>query len=127
MSVTVEAAATLARFGPEGFGVVPLLETEHVRVLLAAFEPGQEIPLHAPEVDLVVTVVQGAGELYAGGRVRQLRAGDVAVVPAGEPRGLRARSTRLLVVNTVTPPPGKADHARLDAGAAWPDGHEDEP
>jgi quercetin dioxygenase-like cupin family protein len=120
MSATLGAAAELARFDRERFGDVPLLANEHVRVFLAAFEPGQEIPLHAPEVDLVVTVADGAGELYADGRVLPLRAGDVAVVPAGETRGIRARSSRLVVVNVVTPPPSEADHARLAGDGAWP-------
>lgn len=116
----VGPASELARFAPESFETVTLLATEHVRVLLAALEPGQEIPLHAPEVDLVVTVADGVGELLAGDRVHPLRAGDVAVVPAGETRGIRARSARLVLVNVVSPPPSEADHARVPAGAAWP-------
>lgn len=120
MSIEVGPAVARARFERERFCAVPVLANEHVRVLLAAFEPGQEIPLHAPEVDLVVSVVEGSGELYAGGRVHPLEAGDLAVVPAGETRGIRARSSRLVLLNVVSPPPSEADHARVDAGAAWP-------
>lgn len=119
-STVVARAGELARFAPDSFQTVTLLANEHLRVLLAALEPGQEIPLHAPGVDLVVTVADGVGELLAGGRVYPLHAGDVAVVPAGETRGVRARTARLVLVNVVTPPPSAADHARVPAGAAWP-------
>ena len=118
MSATVGHASTLARFSDERFSAVPILRDEHVQVMIVAFEPGQEIPLHAPHVNLVVTVASGWGELYADGRVQTLHEGDVAVVPAGETRGIRARSERLVVVNTVTPLPGASDHAPVDA--SWP-------
>jgi len=114
----VTPASELAHFDPDRFGVVTLLETEHLRVLLAALEPGQEIPVHAPEVDLVLTVAEGVGELFVGDHVYPLHAGDVAVVRAGETRGIRARTARLVLVNVVTPPPAAADHAR--GVASWP-------
>ena len=62
MSLIIGPASELAQFDSDSFGTVTLLATEHVRVLLAAFEPGQEIPLHAPEIDLVVAVVEGVGD-----------------------------------------------------------------
>lgn len=120
MTPEVVSATTLARFDRERLAPVTLFQNEHVRVLVAGLEPGQEIPLHAPAVDLVVVVAEGDGELYAGGRVRPLHPGDVAVVPAGQMRGIRARSSRLVVVNTVTPPPGERDHAPAGPGAVWP-------
>ena len=123
----VGRASELAQFAPDSFRTVTLLGNEHVRVLLAALEPGQEIPLHAPHVDLVVTVADGVGELLIGERVYPLRAGDVAVVPVGETRGIRARSARLVLVNVVTPPPTEADHAHAAAGAAWPQAPEAAP
>lgn len=119
VNVTVGQASGLAQFSRDGFATVTLLENEHVRVMLAAFEPGQEIQLHAPAVDLVVAVAEGAGELLVGDCVYPLRAGAVAVVPAGETRGIRARSARLVLVNVVTPLPSESDHARA-AGAGWP-------
>jgi len=40
----------------------------------------------------LVAVAEGVGELLVGDRVSSLRAGTVAVVPAGQVRGIRARS-----------------------------------
>lgn len=113
-------ATELAEFTAEGFGRRVLFSTERFRVILAAFEPGQEIPIHAPAVDLAVAVLEGTGELYAGDAVYDLRAGDVAVIPAGQTRGLRARGGRLVALHVVSPPPTAADHAAVAAGAGWP-------
>lgn len=119
MTATLGPALEIAKFDDARFSTVTLLANEHVRVFVAAFEPGQAIPLHAPEVDLAITVAAGEGELYADGGVHPLTAGDVAVVPAGETRGIRAVSERLVVVNTVTPPPGSGDHGR-GSDVSWP-------
>jgi len=113
-------ASELAEFTAEGFGRRVLFGTERFRVILAAFEPDQEIPIHAPAVDLALAVLEGTGELFAGDAVYDLRAGDVAVIPAGQTRGLRARGGRLVALHVVSPPPTAADHAAVAAGAAWP-------
>ncbi len=116
----VGSAAGLAEFSTGGFGRRTLFGNERVRAVLAAFEPGQEIPVHAPEVDLVLAVLEGVGEIRAGDQVHPVKAGDVAVIPAGSARGVRAR-TRLIALHVVSPPPGEADHGRVEEGAAWPD------
>ena len=87
-------------------------------MVVAALEDGQEIPLHAPPLDLVMTIVEGTGRVTAGDSVHPVRAGDVVIVPAGETRGLRAIGGRLVAVNVVSPPPGPGDHSH--AAAAWP-------
>lgn len=119
----VAPASQLAQFDPGRFGIVTLLEDEHLHVLLVALEAGQEIPVHAPEADLVLTVAEGVGELLAGSELHPLHAGDVAVIPAGERRGIRAHTTRLVLVNVVSPPPTPADHAR--GATRWPQ-HDDD-
>ena len=113
-------ASELAEFTRDGFGRRVLFDTERFRVLLTAFEPDQEIPIHAPAVDLALAVLEGTGELFAGDAVYDLRAGDVAVIPAGQTRGLRARGGRMIALHVVSPPPTAADHAAVAAGAAWP-------
>ena len=114
----VGRAADLAEFSPEGFGRRVLAGTDRFRVVVAALEDGQEIPLHAPPLDLVMTIVEGTGRVMAGERSHPVRAGDVVVVPAGETRGLQALGGRLVAVNVVSPPPGPEDHSH--SSAAWP-------
>lgn len=114
----VARAAQEAEFSPEGFGRRTLAETDRLRVVVAALEDGQQIPRHAPQLDLVMTIVEGIGQVMAGDRLYPVRAGDVIVVPAGEMRGLRAIGGRLVAVNVVSPPPGSSDHSH--STVAWP-------
>ena len=114
----VARAADLAEFSADGFGRRTLAETDQFRVVIAALEDGQQIPLHAPALDLVMTIVEGTGQVMVGDSVHSIRAGDVVVVPAGQTRGLRAMGGRLLAINVVSPPPGPGDHTH--AAVAWP-------
>jgi len=114
----VVRAVEAAEFSPEGFGRRTLVETDRLRVVVAALEDGQQIPLHAPQLDLVMTIVEGIGEVVAGQSLHPVRAGDVIVVPAGETRGLRAIGGRLVALNVVSPPPGPDDHSH--STTAWP-------
>jgi len=114
----VGRAADLAEFSADGFGRRTLFETPRFRAVIVALEDGQQIPLHAPPLDLVMTIVDGTGQVMAGESVHHVRAGDVVVVPAGETRGLRAAGGRLVAVNVVSPLPGPEDHSA--AKASWP-------
>ena len=111
-------AAELAEFSEKGFGRRTLIETERFRAVVVGLEDGQEIPVHAPPLDLVITIVEGVGQVMAGDQALWVRAGDVAVVSAGERRGLRAIGGRLVAVNVVSPPPADGDHAH--SPASWP-------
>ena len=111
-------AADLAEFSPDGFGRRTLAETAAFRVVVAALENGQEIPLHAPALDLVMAIMEGTGRVMAGDTTYTVRGGDVVVVPAGETRGLVATGGRLVAVNVVSPPPGIGDHSH--SASTWP-------
>lgn len=95
-----------------------LIETEHFRAVRVTLEDGQQIPPHAPPLDLLMTIVEGTGQALVGERLRDVRAGDVVVLRASETRGLRAVGGRLVAVNVVSPPPGPGDHSQSDV--AWP-------
>lgn len=114
----VGRAAELAQFSNSGFGRRTLFETERLRAVVVGLEDGQEIPVHAPPLDVVITIVEGVGQVLAGDQTRWVRAGDVAVVAAGERRGLRAIGGRLVAVNVVSPPPADSDHVHTPA--SWP-------
>lgn len=114
----VGQAADLAEFSAQGFGRRTLIETDRFRAVVVGLEDGQQIPVHAPQLDVVITVVEGVGRVMAGDRASWVRAGDVAVVPAGERRGLRAIGGRLVAINVVSPLPGDGDHA--EAHGSWP-------
>lgn len=102
-------------FRPERFNPTGLAGNERAKVMLVCFEPGQYIPVHRPGVDLTLVVLEGQGELVAGEQEAELGPGAIAFIPAGETRGIRA-TTRLVLVNVVTPPPTEADHNEVMAG-----------
>lgn len=122
--MTTKTASTVARagefvhFSADGFGRRTLAGTDRFRAVVVGLEDGQEIPIHAPQLDLVMTIVDGVGEVMVGDHARAVRAGDVIVVAAGERRGLRAIGGRLVAVNVVSPPPGEGDHGATHE--AWP-------
>jgi len=99
-------------FRPEQFNPVMIAENERVKVILASFEPGQFIPVHRPDVDLTLVILEGKGRLVTGKQEKEVGSGAMAFVPAGEARGLKAE-TKLVVLHVVTPPPTKADHVEV--------------
>jgi len=73
-------------------------------------EPGQFILIHQPGMNLTLTILEGEGRLVAGKQEAPVRVGAVALIPAGEARGLKADSL-LVALHVVIPPPTEADHA----------------
>jgi quercetin dioxygenase-like cupin family protein len=104
-----------ASFRPEHFNASPVAQNERVKVLVVSFEPGQFIPVHHPNVDLTLVVLEGEGRVAAGDVEQPVAPGTVVFVPAGEARGVKA-DTRLIAVSIVTPPPGPGDHDQVAAG-----------
>ncbi len=102
-------------FRPERFNPVVLAENERAKVILACCEPGQFIPVHRPDVDLTLVVLEGEGWVVAGENEQRVAPGAFAFVPAGEARGVKAE-TRLVLLHVVTPPPTDADHVQMMAG-----------
>lgn len=119
--------ATLTRyqdkitFDPLRFKPVVLAASERSKSLLVCFEPGQYIPVHAPQVDMTLAVLEGEGRMVCGDQEEPIGPGTVAFVAAGEQRGVLA-TTRLVVLHMVSPVPTAQDHAQVMAGlqaGAW--------
>ncbi len=103
------------QFSAERFNPITLMENERVRTMLACFEAGQFIPVHAPGVDLNLVILEGTGRVVAGDQEIPFEPGTAACVPAGEARGLKA-DTQTVAFFVVTPPPTAADHTQVMAG-----------
>src|SRR5262245_16878898 len=115
MSIVLTSYHQEAAFGPQRFNPIVISENKRVKVILACFEPGQFIPVHQPEVDLTLTILEGEGLVVAGEQETRLGPGCLVFVPAGERRGIKAE-TRLVILHVVTPPPTAADHTQVMAG-----------
>jgi quercetin dioxygenase-like cupin family protein len=70
----------------------------HSRVTLWQLEPGQEIQPHVHEGDHVWVVQKGQGWLLTEAGEAAVAPGSLALVPEGEPHGMRA-GTQLVFVS----------------------------
>lgn len=86
------------------------------KTVLGYFEPGQFIPVHAPESTLTVVVQDGGGTVRDGDDEHEVEVGDVVVVPAGVERGIRAGDDGLEAALVTSPPPTDEDHEKVRKG-----------
>ena len=100
------------QFKPERFTPIALAETERAKVVLACFEPGQFIPVHSPNVDVMLLVLEGEGTLVSGELKEKVGPGAVAFAAAGERRGVKA-DTRMVLLHVVAPRPTQLDHVEV--------------
>lgn len=96
-----EAAALATLVSPSPGAIVSrtLARTSGGSLTLFAFDAGQSLSEHTSPFDAWVQVVDGALELTIGGAQVRASAGELALMPAGVPHGLRAsRPTTMLLV-----------------------------
>jgi len=92
-------------------------ETERQKVVAGYFEPGQFIPVHAPDSDVAIAIRSGTGLVRDGEADRAVGPGDVVVVGAGTNRGVKAdEDTRVEALLVTTPPPTDAEHEPVREG-----------
>jgi len=99
------------------FSARTIHESERQKVVLGYFEPGQFIPVHAPDSDVAITVLSGSGVVRDGTEEYRVEPGSVVAVPAGTERGVRASDEERLEATLVTaPPPSDAEHEPVRRG-----------
>lgn len=96
-----------AEWRADRMGKATLYQSPQVLVGLNAFEAGQSHALHSHAgMDKVYQVLEGDGVLLLEGRELPLRAGELAVAPAGVPHGIRNPGPgRLLMLAILAPAP----------------------
>ena len=90
----------------------PVYQSDGMKVVLAYFKPGQFIPVHAPQVDVVLCILEGEAEIVAGDKTISAQKDDLIIVPKGHKRGVKAL-TEMTLLHVVQPPPGEEDHNRV--------------
>jgi quercetin dioxygenase-like cupin family protein len=82
-----------------------VVDTDAVRVVLFAFDTGEELTDHTAAMPVVVTLLGGAMRFRVGGQDHELVPGDVVYLPAHQSHALEAREpSRLSLVMVRTPP-----------------------
>ena len=90
----------------------PVYQSDGMKVVLAYFKQGQFIPVHSPQVEVVLCILEGTAEIVAGDEKVIAKRDDLIIVPKGVKRGVRALS-ELTVLHVVQPPPGEEDHKEV--------------
>ncbi|KDS91064.1 cupin [Halorubrum saccharovorum] len=104
-------------YDDERFSTSEVFRSDRMKVVCGYFEPGQFIPVHAPDSDVAITVRSGSGTVREGETERSVGPGDVVVVEAGTARGVRASDGERLEASLVTaPPPTDAEHDPVRSG-----------
>ncbi|MDI7261963.1 MAG: cupin [Thermodesulfobacteriota bacterium] len=105
-------AQDLESFDEKKFNPKAIYQSDQIRVILAYFKKGQFIPVHAPEIDVILCILGGEAEVVAGEEKFQAKTNDLIIVPKGVKRGVRAL-TELTVLHVVQPPPSEEDHREV--------------
>jgi quercetin dioxygenase-like cupin family protein len=112
-----ETTVTAQREYSDGkFTAREITRTDHSKTVCGYFEPGQFIPVHAPDSDVTIVVQSGKGTIRDGETDHEVTAGSVVTVPAGRKRGVRAEGERLEAVLVTAPPPTDAEHDPVRRG-----------
>lgn len=106
-SPLVVRASSFAQFAVTGRGKHTVHRSSALLVGVDAFEVGQEHAAHVhADQEKVWLVLEGRGTVEVGGRAAAIEAGELVVVPAGQPHALRAdRGERLVVLVVLAPGP----------------------
>ncbi|WP_049981744.1 cupin domain-containing protein [Halolamina rubra] len=103
-------------YDDDRFSAREVSSTERSKTVCGYFEPGQFIPVHAPDSDVTVVVQSGHGVVRDGDRTHEVGPGSVVTVPAGQNRGVKAGDERLEAVLVTAPPPTDAEHEPVREG-----------
>lgn len=103
-------------YDDDRFSAQTIHETVRQKVVLGYFEPDQFIPVHAPDSDVAIAVLDGSGVVREGATEHAVGPGDVVTVPAGAKRGVRADGERLEATLVTAPPPTDAEHDPVRRG-----------
>jgi quercetin dioxygenase-like cupin family protein len=81
-----------------GFPLSSSTGTASTAVVLLEFEPGGELAVHTDSAEELLLVIEGTAEGTVGDEVGRVAAGDIVLVPALVPHGLRNIGDGLLRV-----------------------------
>jgi quercetin dioxygenase-like cupin family protein len=110
-------AAELKSLADAKFVPKAVYQSQGMKVVLAYFKKGQFIPVHSPEVELVLCILEGKADVVAGEERVTAGKNDIIIIPKGEKRGVKALS-ELTVLHVVQPPPSDRDHKEVHARLA---------
>ena len=82
-----------------------VLQTPELRVVLFAFDAGQELTSHTSRRRAVVQVLTGSCEFFFGGTWRRLESGTLLHLPPQHPHAVRASAGAFTMLLTLAAEP----------------------
>jgi quercetin dioxygenase-like cupin family protein len=80
----------LAEYQPGAIVSRTLIDRKIGTITIFAFDEGQGLSEHTAPFDAFVEIVDGEAEVTISGKALSARAGEIVIMPAGEPHSLRA-------------------------------------
>ena len=117
MEIVRANAKDLKTFGEKNFSPNVVYQSPDIKVVLAYFKKDQFIPVHTPQVDLILYILEGQAEVVAGDERLTAAEGDLIIIPKGFKRGIKALG-ELSILHVVQPPPAAEDHNEVHAKLA---------
>lgn len=93
----------LASFAPDKLVRKLVGSSESVEIEVICLDTGQFIPIHRADSNMVFLIWEGRADFYMGDQVNQVATGHVITVPAGQKRGVQAR-TKVIAFVIHSPP-----------------------
>ncbi len=93
-------------FDDKAFKRLLVVDSPYFKILNFNFKAGQELPVHAHDIEgqVSLVVIEGEGEFLGKDNLSiPAKAGDVMISEISEPHGLRAKTDLRLLV-TIAPP-----------------------
>jgi quercetin dioxygenase-like cupin family protein len=81
-----------------------VLTTPGLRLTLFHFAAGQELAEHTSKARAIVQILSGTCRFSVGGKVHQLKAGDLLHMPPGAPHAVTAPEAFSMLLTQVTEP-----------------------
>jgi quercetin dioxygenase-like cupin family protein len=86
---------------PDGILSRTLYNDEHVKAVLFAFAPGQELSEHTASTPAIIHVLKGEASLTLGNDTVDAKAGTWVHMPAGLRHGVRARTPLVMLLHLL--------------------------
>ena len=78
-----------------------LIKTDRIQLLHMVLAPHQEQPMHHVDDECTIHCLEGLVDVVTGSGVRQLRPGNVVVLPAKQQHALKARAESAVLVTLL--------------------------
>ena len=99
----VAALADLAEVAEESTVSRTVVKAEGMRLVLFAFDAGQELTEHTAAVPVLIQALDGRFDITADGRTVDLRPGDVVHLRTRVPHAVLAREAGRLLLTMIDP------------------------